>query len=105
MIRYAKSQVAHKDLHVHLCRIAWEYSAFRVNVFLLINTFLFLRDDNLNINEFENLLKSLFSFDGHPYFIQKPKINQMFSYFDADQVIHTFEYFLEIFFYFVTLEN
>ena len=29
----------------------------------------------------------------------------MFSYFDADQVIHTFEYFLEIFFYSVTFEN
>lgn len=38
----------------------------------------------LNLAEFENLLKALFSYNGNSYFISKEKINKMFDYFKSD---------------------
>ena len=48
--------------------------------------FLFLRDGALDINEFEQMLKSLFSFYGNSYFISKAKIKSMFNFFDENKV-------------------
>jgi nicotinamidase-related amidase len=47
----------------------------------------FDKDSNgvLNIHEFEDLLKQLFSFNGTSYFMQKSKIDEMFNYFDSNQ--------------------
>jgi hypothetical protein len=58
------------------------------NYDLFLFFMLFLNSDNaLDLNEFELLLKSLFSFSGNAYFMQKPKIKAMFNYFDYTKVI------------------
>jgi nicotinamidase-related amidase len=43
------------------------------------------RDNALDSVEFEQLLKALFSFNGNPYFIQKPKVQAMFNKFDTNR--------------------
>jgi hypothetical protein len=42
------------------------------------------------MNEFEQLLKSLFSFNGNSYFIQKPKIKNILTYYDSNKVRNGF---------------
>ena len=51
-------------------------------------------DGSLNLTEFEELLKSLFSFNGKPYSISKSFINDSFNYFDSNKVV----YFILLFF-------
>lgn len=46
------------------------------------------RDFALDLTEFELMLKSLFSFSGNSYFLQKPKIKAMFNFFDSNRVIN-----------------
>ena len=43
------------------------------------------KDKCLDLSEFENLLKSLFSYNGNSYFISKDKIKKMFNYFKSDK--------------------
>lgn len=43
------------------------------------------RDSALDLNEFEMMLKSLYSFSGNSYFLQKPKIKAMFNFFDTNR--------------------
>ncbi|CAF0792607.1 unnamed protein product [Brachionus calyciflorus] len=43
------------------------------------------KDQALDLNEFEQLLKSLFSFKGNSYFMQIPKIKTMFNFFDTNK--------------------
>lgn len=49
-------------------------------------SFFLFSDQALDLNEFEQLLKSLFSFSGDSYYIQKPRIKAMFNYFDENKV-------------------
>jgi Ca2+-binding EF-hand superfamily protein len=44
-------------------------------------------DNSLSLSEFEELLKTLFSFNGKPYSISKSFINDCFNYFDSNKVI------------------
>ena len=44
------------------------------------------RDGVLDLKEFEDVLKSLFSFYGNSYFISKAKIKSMFNFFDENKV-------------------
>jgi exosome complex component RRP4 len=41
-------------------------------------------DGTLNLEEIQQLFKSLFSFNGTPYVMQKAKVEQIFGFFDAD---------------------
>lgn len=43
------------------------------------------KDKCLDLGEFENLLKSLFSYNGNSYFISKDKVKKMFNYFKSDK--------------------
>lgn len=47
-------------------------------------------DGSLSLTEFEELLKSLFSFNGKPYSISKSFINDSFNYFDSNKVLFYF---------------
>ncbi len=44
-------------------------------------------DNSLNLSEYEEFLKSLFSFNGKPYSISKSFINESFNHFDSNKVI------------------
>lgn len=58
------------------------------------------KDNSLNINEFENLLKSLFSCRGRPYPIPKDKVEAIYSHFkesDENMLLSEFQNFWEKF--------
>jgi len=41
------------------------------------------KDDDIDVNEFEGILKVLFSFNGNAYSIPKSRVTNMFTYFDS----------------------
>ena len=47
-------------------------------------------DKFLDLSEFEDLLKSLFSYNGNTYFISKDKVKKMFNFFKSDKVSYLY---------------
>jgi hypothetical protein len=65
---------------------------------VLINWINFFSDEFIDLEEFEGIMKSLFSCNGKPYSIAKEKIEQIFSHFDSHKVFPWKEFLINFIF-------